>query len=85
MPESTDKTAEDIYADVAKLSAAERDKLVAMLNQDYPQAAAAAKIDTAWADELRRRVELLRAGQMATVPADEAIQRARARLAAGRK
>ena len=85
MPESTDKTAEDIFAEAAKLSPAEREKLVAMLNQDYPQPASAAKIDKVWADELRRRVDLLRAGQMATVPADEAIQRARARLAAGRK
>jgi len=85
MPESTDKTAEDLYAEVSKLSSAERDKLVVMLNQDYPQPASATKIDKAWADELRRRVELLRAGQMATVSGDEAIQRARARLAAGRK
>jgi putative addiction module component (TIGR02574 family) len=85
MPESTDKTAEDLYAEASKLSPAERDKLVAMLNQDYPQPASAAKSDKAWADELRRRVELLRAGRMTTVSADEAIQHARARLAAGRK
>jgi putative addiction module component (TIGR02574 family) len=85
MPESTDKTAEDIYAEVARLSPAERDKLVAMLNQEYPQPESAVKIDKVWVDELRRRVDLLRAGEMATVPADEAIQRARAKLATGRK
>jgi putative addiction module component (TIGR02574 family) len=82
---ATPRTLEEIYQDALRLSPEEREKLVAMLNQNYPQAAAAAKIDKAWADELRRRVDLLRAGQMATVSAGEAIQRARARLAAGRK
>jgi putative addiction module component (TIGR02574 family) len=82
---ATPRTLEDVYEDALKLSPEERANLVAMLNQGCPQAAAAAKIDKAWADELRRRVELLRAGQMATVSAGEAIQQARARLAAGRK
>jgi hypothetical protein len=41
----------------------------------------AADIDPAWLDELRRRVRLLDEGKLNTVPADEAIQRARERLA----
>ena len=79
------KTLEEVLEEARQLSQEERGKLVAMLNQDYSQDALAAKIDKAWADELRHRVELLRAGQMATVSADEAIQHARIRLAASRK
>ena len=41
----------------------------------------ASDVDPAWLDELRRRARLLDEGKLNMVPADEAIQRARERLA----
>ena len=79
------RTAEEIFQAALKLSPDEREKLVARLKQHRAPAEAAAQQSTAWADEMHRRVELLRAGKMHTVSADEAIERARARLRAGRK
>jgi len=50
-------------------------------NRESEQNHPASDIDPAWLDELRRRVRLLDEGKLNTVPADEAIQRARERLA----
>ena len=69
------KTVEELYQEAQKLSADDRELLLAMLQQnDAPD------IDQAWVEEIRRRVRLLDEGKMKTVPMEEALQRAHDRL-----
>ena len=73
---SARKTVEELYQAAQKLSADDRELLLAMLQQnDAPD------IDQAWVEEIRRRVRLLDEGKMKTVPMEEALQRAHDRLA----
>ena len=70
------RTVEELYQEAQKLSADDRELLLAMLQQnDAPD------IDQAWVEEIRRRVRLLDEGKMKTVPMEEALQRAHDRLA----
>ena len=85
MLESNNKTLNAVYEAALQLSAEEREKLVALLNEQSAAEDLDANRNAAWMVELRRRVELLRSGKMTVVAADEAIQRARARLVAHRK
>ena len=39
-----------------------------------------AEVDAAWADELERRIEALDRGEERTIPAEQALREARARL-----
>lgn len=85
MSESNNKTLNAVYEAALQLSAEEREKLVALLNEQSAAEDLDANRNAAWMVELHRRVELLRSGKMTVVAADEAIQRARARLVAHRK
>jgi len=85
MTESNNKTLNAVFEAALQLSAEEREKLVALLNEQSAAEDSEANCNAAWVVELRRRVELLRSGQMPVVAADEAIQRARARLIANCK
>ena len=85
MTESNNKTLNAVFEAALQLSAEEREKLVALLNEQSAAEDLDANRNAAWMVELRRRVELLRSGKMTVVAADEAIQRARARLVAHRK
>ena len=85
MSGSNNKTLNALYEAALQLSAEEREKLVALLNEQSAAEDLDANRNAAWMVELRRRVELLRSGKMTVVAADEAIQRARARLVAHRK
>jgi len=79
------RTAEEIYQEVQKLSADERELLLAMLQQKDASGLATPEIDQAWVKEIRRRVRLLDEGKMKTIPMEEALQRAHDRLASLRK
>jgi len=79
------RTAEEIYQEVQKLSADERELLLAMLQQKDASGLATPEIDQAWVEEIRRRVRLLDEGKMKTIPMEEALQRAHDRLASLRK
>jgi len=79
------RTAEEIYQEVQKLSADERELLLAMLQQKDASGLATPEIDQAWVQEIRRRVRLLDEGKMKTIPMEEALQRAHDRLASLRK
>ena len=79
------KTIEEIYREAQKLSADERELLLAMLQQNDAPGLVTPDIDQAWVEEIRRRVRLLDEGKMKTVPMEEALQRAHDRLATLRK
>lgn len=85
MIESNSESLNAVFEAALQLSAEEREKLVALLNEQSAAEDLDANRNAAWMVELRRRVELLRSGKMTVVAADEAIQRARARLVAHRK
>jgi hypothetical protein len=75
------RTVEDIYQEAQKLSAAERELLLAMLQQNDAPGLVSPGIDQAWIIEFRRRIRLLDEGKMKAVPMEEALQRAHDRLA----
>ena len=75
------KTVEELYQEAQKLSADDRELLLAMLQQNDAPGLGAPDIDQAWVEEIRRRVRLLDEGKMKTVPMEEALQRAHDRLA----
>jgi hypothetical protein len=79
------KTVEEIYREAQKLSADERELLLAMLQQHDAPGLVTSDIDQAWIEEIRRRIRLLDEGKMKTVPMEEALQRARDQLASLRK
>ena len=79
------RTVEEIYQEAQKLSADERELLLAMLQQHDAPGLVTPDIDQAWVEEIRRRVRLLDEGKMKTVPMEEALQRAHDRLASLRK
>jgi len=79
------RTVEEIYQETKKLSAAERELLLAMLQQNDAPGLVAPDIDQAWIEEIRRRIRLLDEGKLKTVPMEEALQRAHDRLASLRK
>ncbi len=54
------------------------DRLLASLAEDE-------EVEAAWAEEIRRRLEAYRSGQIESVPASQAIEEARARLGARRQ
>ena len=66
-----------VQAAALKLSAEERaqlaDRLIASLLDDQA-------VDDAWADEVERRVEAIESGRSNLVPANDAIDRARAAI-----
>ncbi|MEJ2187370.1 MAG: addiction module protein [Gemmatimonadota bacterium] len=49
------------------------ERLLASLDEDPD-------VDAAWRDEVRRRLAVYRAGEMESIPADEALKQARKRL-----
>jgi Putative addiction module component len=65
--------------EVRKLSDAERDSLIAALDQEF--GASAADLDQAWSTELDRRKQAVAQGQMPTYDADTMIDDLRVRLA----
>ena len=77
MPKSTDKTAQDIYADAMKLSKAERDKLSLMLAQENDSFYATPEIEQAWDDEIARRIKLMDEGKMQVHDGDEVMRKLR--------
>jgi putative addiction module component (TIGR02574 family) len=79
------RTVEEIYQEAQKLSAAERELLLAMLQQNAAPGLVSPGIDQAWIEEIRRRIRLLDEGKMKAVPMEEALQRARDQLASLRK
>ena len=74
------KTVEELYQEAQKLSADDRELLLAMLQQNDAPGLGAPDIDQAWVEEIRCRVRLLDEGKMKTVPMEEALQRAHDRL-----
>jgi putative addiction module component (TIGR02574 family) len=72
-------SAESITAAALALTPEEKAKLAEQLldSLDRPDQA---EIDTAWAEEAERRIDRLDRGEERTVPADQALRDARARL-----
>lgn len=81
MSESKLKTAEDVYEDALALSEAERERLKSMLSNAESSGWASPEIEQAWMEEVQQRIKLLGEGKMATLPATDALNRARERLA----
>ena len=79
------RTVAEIYQEAQKLSADERELLLAMLQQNDAPGLVTSDVDQAWVEEIRHRVRLLDEGKMKTVPMEEALQRAHDRLASLRK
>jgi putative addiction module component (TIGR02574 family) len=69
--------ADDLESAVLALPAAERarlaERLLASLAEDV-------EVEEAWAEEIRRRLEACRNGQIESVPARQVIEELRARL-----
>ncbi len=80
MSEPKLKTAEDVYEDALELSDAERERLKSMLSNAASSGWASPEIKQAWMEEVQQRIKLLDEGKMATVPATDAVNRARERL-----
>jgi hypothetical protein len=77
------RTSDSILAEALELPEEERARVALRLSESLsgmPDAGAA----EAWAGEIARRIERLRDGSARTVTADEALSRARARLASRR-
>lgn len=79
------KTAEDVYTAALALSETERERLMVMLANQEGSGWASPEIEQAWLEEIQHRVRLLEEGKMATVPATDALNRARERLTNLRK
>lgn len=77
MPKSTDKTAQDIYADAMKLGKDERDKLSLMLAQENDSVYATPEIEQAWDEEVARRIKLMDEGKMQMYDGDEVMRELR--------
>ncbi len=77
------KEAEAILAEAMDLPEEDRARLALRLAESLGPAPAPGA-EQAWASEIARRVERLRAGTAPTMPGREAVAKARARLAARR-
>ena len=77
LPNPTDKTAQDIYADAMKLSKDERDKLSLMLAQENDSFYATPEIEQAWDEEIARRIKLMDEGKMQMYDGDEVMRELR--------
>ncbi len=75
----------DLRDELMKLSPKERLELADELYSSVPDEVDDADWDQAWADEIRRRIEDIRAGRVQGIPVDEAFDGIRARLAARRR
>ena len=80
MSESDNKAVKAVYEAALKLSAAERELLVAMLEQGSPcedDWFATPEVAQAWNEEIARRIKAIDEGKMLLIPAEEVHRRLR--------
>ena len=73
------RTITDLEREIAELSAAERARLLRRLIADL-DAPAETDVETAWIQESRRRLAEIDAGTVDTIPGQQVLDEARARL-----
>ena len=72
---------EQLEAEVLELSPSERRRLMQVISASLEDDTEdAAEVESAWAEEIRIRVEDYRAGRVQTVPSDEVFARLREQL-----
>jgi putative addiction module component (TIGR02574 family) len=74
-----DTQAEHVLQTALTLPPGDRAEIAASLIQSLDEKAAA-EIDAAWADEIKRRIESIDNGHVQLVPADEVMRSMRGRL-----